>query len=278
MVNSSYLDIGTNRNGRAGFKVNGTLYNTWQNLFFLNNSNVTVQAISPVNASGIARYMFVNWSDAGDTTHSFVINANTTLTAYYKTQFNLSLVSSVGNTFGGNTYYDSLQSFTFGVLSKIVVYNGQVYRFRGWDGNPGGGSYTSPDSTGNDTAVTWSMFKSIIEIARWIPVTGIRQISSDIPREYKLYNAYPNPFNPVTRIRFDIPSGLSFSNAPFGNPLVQLKIYDILGREIATLVNESLRPGTYEVKFNASDYSSGVYFCCMQSGDFVSVKRLVLLK
>ncbi|MCX6162128.1 MAG: T9SS type A sorting domain-containing protein [Ignavibacteriae bacterium] len=275
MVNSSYLNIGTNRNGRAGFKVNGTLYNTWQNLFFLNNSNVTVQAISPVNVSGMARYMFVNWSDAGDTTHSFVINANTTLTAYYKTQFNLSLVSSIGNSFGGNTYYDSLQSFTFGVLSKIIVYNGQVYRFRGWDGNPGGGSYTSPDSTGNDTAVTWSMFKSIIEIARWTPVTGISQISSEIPDEYKLYNAYPNPFNPSTKIKYDIPVRHSGEGR---NPVVKVIIYDALGREVETLSNKQMNAGSYIVDFNGSKLSSGIYFCRLSTAGFTDIKRLVLLK
>ena len=212
--------------------------------------------------------MFVNWSDLGDTTHSFIIDSNTNLTAYYKTQFNLSLVSNVGNSFGGNTFYDSAQSFTFGVLSKFFEYNGQVYRFRGWDGYYGNGSYTSPDSTGNDTIVTWSLFKSIIEIARWIPVTGIKQISSEIPTEYKLYNAYPNPFNPKTKIKLDLPQ----------NGFIKLVVYDVMGREIETLVNQQMNAGTYIIDFNASNLASGIYYYRIVASDFVAVKKMVLLK
>ena len=89
-----------------------------------------------------------------------------------------------------------------------------------------------------------------------------------IPKEYKLYQNYPNPFNPVTSIEF----GISKSG------FVTLKVYDILGKEVVTLVNENLSPGTYTVKFNGSNLASGAYFYRMESGEFKDIKRMVLIK
>ncbi len=79
---------------------------------------------------------------------------------------------------------------------------------------------------------------------------------------------YPNPFNPATKISFAVPKA--------GN--VELKVYDILGREVATLVNEVKQPGIYNVDFNASNFASGIYFYTMKSGDFTAVKKMVLVK
>ena len=89
-----------------------------------------------------------------------------------------------------------------------------------------------------------------------------------IPSDFELYQNYPNPFNPVTNVEFGI-SNLGF---------VTLKVYDILGKEAATLVNEILSPGKYTVKFNGSSFASGVYFCKMESGEFKDIKRMVLIK
>ena len=102
--------------------------------------------------------------------------------------------------------------------------------------------------------------------------SGIRQIGNEIPGKYELGQNYPNPFNPVTKIKFDIPNG------QWTTINVQLKIYDILGREVTTLVNEKLSPGTYNVEWNASDYASGIYFYQLKSGDFLQTKKLILLK
>jgi hypothetical protein len=118
--------------------------------------------------------------------------------------------------------------------------------------------------------------------------SSIRIISSEVPTEYKLYNNYPNPFNPTTKIKFDIPaSSLSFPNTSplergfrgvfLGNP-VKLVVYDVMGREVQTLVNEKLNPGTYEVTFDGSNLSSGIYFYQLRIGDFIQTKKLILLK
>jgi hypothetical protein len=106
---------------------------------------------------------------------------------------------------------------------------------------------------------------------------GINPIASEIPNSYYLYQNFPNPFNPVTKIKFDLPkSNLTLSGA-MGLP-VKLIICDILGREVTTLVNEQLKPGTYEVEFDGSNYPSGVYFYKLTAGSYTDTKKLVLIK
>jgi hypothetical protein len=118
LVNASQLTIGTNRNAICDFKVNGVQYNTTQTLVFSNASVITVQAISP-KTIGFNRYVYVNWSDNGDTTHNITLNTNTTLTANYKIQYRLNVISSVGHVFGDN-YYDSASSVQF-VTSRNII-------------------------------------------------------------------------------------------------------------------------------------------------------------
>ena len=79
---------------------------------------------------------------------------------------------------------------------------------------------------------------------------------------------YPNPFNPVTTISYYLPQ----------EEFVILKVYDILGREVATLVNEEKHAGNYKVVFNGNNLSSGVYFYRLQAGSFVSTKKIILMK
>ena len=97
---------------------------------------------------------------------------------------------------------------------------------------------------------------------------GIKTISTEIPREFSLGQNYPNPFNPVTNIQFGLPK----------NSFVTIKIYDILGREVSVLLNEFKEAGLYEVNFNASKLSSGMYFYRIEAGSFSGIKRMVLLK
>ena len=92
--------------------------------------------------------------------------------------------------------------------------------------------------------------------------------NSEIPATFKLEQNYPNPFNPTTKIGFRI--------ANFG--FISLRIFDLLGREVATLVNEEKPAGEYKVQFNASNLSSGVYFYQLKAEEFVETKKLVLMK
>ena len=104
-------------------------------------------------------------------------------------------------------------------------------------------------------------------------LTNVYKLNYNIPGSFNLSQNYPNPFNPVTKIKFDIPSEGKKQNAK-----VKLVIYNILGKEIQTLVNEQLQPGSYEVTFDGSNLPSGVYFYQLRVGEFMETKKLVLLK
>ena len=99
-------------------------------------------------------------------------------------------------------------------------------------------------------------------------IIGINNISFEVPKEFSLSQNYPNPFNPVTKFRFQITEQSD----------VRITVYDASGREIETVVNSQLRPGTYEADWNASKYSSGVYFYKMNAGDFSQTIKMVLVK
>jgi hypothetical protein len=102
----------------------------------------------------------------------------------------------------------------------------------------------------------------------------IRKISSEIPERFELMQNYPNPFNPVTKIKFDVKKSVASSQ----ESVVILKVFDILGREVALLVNEMLQPGTYEVSFDGSRYSSGIYFYKLRTEKYSETKSMILLK
>lgn len=106
---------------------------------------------------------------------------------------------------------------------------------------------------------------------------GIHVINGEVPDAYSLSQNYPNPFNPSTVIRFNIPKSVSSPQVVGGN-LALLKVFDITGREIQTLVNEKLQPGTYEISFNGSNLPSGVYFYKLSADNFVMTKRMLYLK
>jgi hypothetical protein len=103
--------------------------------------------------------------------------------------------------------------------------------------------------------------------------TMINQIGSSIPANYSLEQNYPNPFNPVTKIHFDVPH----KSGEEGN-IITLKVFDVTGREIKTLINENLKPGSYEVTFDGSGFASGVYFYRLEGKDFINSKKMLLIK
>jgi hypothetical protein len=107
--------------------------------------------------------------------------------------------------------------------------------------------------------------------AAWVffnPTAGISQTDASIPAKFNLEQNYPNPFNPGTKISWQLPT----------RSLVLLKVYDIIGNEVAALVNGEKPAGNYEVNFNASKLSSGIYFYRLQAGSFIDTKKMLLLK
>jgi hypothetical protein len=113
-------------------------------------------------------------------------------------------------------------------------------------------------------------YKFIIENS----VTDITDNSQ--PAEFYLYQNYPNPFNPSTKIKFTIPSVIA--NEVKQSQLITLKVYDVLGNEVATLFKEEKPAGAYEVDFNGTGLSSGIYFYKLIAGNFIETKKMILLK
>ncbi len=140
-------------------------------------------------------------------------------------------------------------------LPESMVYSNQTLMTAGHDGLPVGDLNWYPDQK---------------EIWDSLQTTGIRRDDSvvELPKNYHLSQNYPNPFNPSTVINFSIPAA----------GLTTLKVYNILGEEVATLVNKELTAGAYQFEFNASYLSSGVYFYKLQSNKYTEVKKMILMK
>lgn len=123
--------------------------------------------------------------------------------------------------------------------------------------------FVMTDTAGGDTGLltAWCLV-----VTYSCPVGGIQTV--EIPNYYSLDQNYPNPFNPSTSIKYSVPE----------TRLVTLKVFDVLGREVATLVNETKNPGFHTVNFDASNLASGIYFYRIDAGSFSSIKRMVLVK
>jgi hypothetical protein len=267
LVGKNYIFVGSNR-PTLQFKVDNVTYNSTQFFNWDIGSTHTLAAISP-QTFGSTRYIFQSWSNNGDTTQNVNITASmSTFIVNYKIQFKLissHSPSGIPATItGGNIFYDSGSVANLVVAPLMVQYNNQDWFFQGWQG-AGNGSYT-----GGNPAPQIPMNNVIIETALWdtIPAIGIRNLNNEVPKIYSLEQNYPNPFNPATQIKFALPK----------DGYVNIKVYDILGNEVAVIYNGFSRAGYYEVQFDASNLASGVYFYKMSSNDFTSVKRMLLVK
>jgi len=125
-----------------------------------------------------------------------------------------------------------------------------------------------PDATQDVLATAFAEPVAYYQTIVTDDITGIEEITSGIPSEFSLFNNYPNPFNPATTINFVIPE-VSF---------VEIKVYDVLGSEVATILNESKEAGYHHVQFDATNLQSGIYFYQLQAGSFAETKKMILLK
>lgn len=122
------------------------------------------------------------------------------------------------------------------------------------------GTSTGTSSVVNTGFLADTLLRSVI--------TGVLPEAGGVPREFLLHQNYPNPFNPATTIRYELPHAAH----------TVLKIYNILGQEVMTLVNEEKPAGVYDVRFNAGGLASGMYVYRLRAGDFVAVKKLLIVK
>ena len=142
---------------------------------------------------------------------------------------------------------------------------------------PGQGTTTEPQFYSfTDEAVepgTYQYRLKQIDFDGSFEYTNIVEVTVEGPTEFSLSQNCPNPFNPSTKIKFEIPGQARNDNA-----LVLLKVYDLLGKEVATLVNEEKPAGEYEVEFNGANLPSGIYFYQLKTGQYSETKKMVLLK
>jgi hypothetical protein len=136
-------------------------------------------------------------------------------------------------------------------------------------------------TTGDSVRCTWRVYayngadslassnSFIVTLVRG--TIGIQVISSEIPNEFALFSNYPNPFNPVTKIRFNIPNIT-------GEDKINLTVFDVLGKEIEVLVNRELKAGKYEALWDAANFPSGIYFYRLSSRNFSETRKMILVK
>ena len=116
--------------------------------------------------------------------------------------------------------------------------------------------------------IVWTHGRSAFKIN--VPLLGITKNGNEVPDRFMLHQNYPNPFNPGTKIKFSIPNS--------SKGIVKLAVYDILGREVSVLASGEMKPGSYEISWDGSMYSSGVYFYKLTSGNYSDVKKMILIK
>lgn len=175
------------------------------------------------------------------------------------------------NDFGHVVNFTTPYLYTGGHLLIEIRHTGHTATSRSNDGIG-----TSTTGYGTDFSACWGSGNtatsgsqgnfSVLNILTL--ASNIGSDPSNLPANYQLSQNFPNPFNPTTDIKFEIPN----------NEFVTLKVYDKLGREVQTLVNEFKQAGSYKVSFNATSLSSGIYFYKIQSGSFSETKKMMLIK
>jgi hypothetical protein len=219
------------------------------------NGGLTWSNVKRINDDPAGREQFFSWMTVDQTTGFIYI-------IFYdrrNTTGNNTDVYLARSTDGGNTFVN-MQVSTSSFLPTSSVFFGD---------------YTNITAANGHVRPIWTRLQSGL-LSIWTAIidfpVGVQSENNEIPKSFSLSQNYPNPFNPTTKIKFTIPSGNRGKS-------VQLKIYDILGKEVATIVNESgMSPGTYEIEWNAANYSSGIYFYTLKAGNFSETKKMILNK
>ncbi|MBI5401986.1 MAG: exo-alpha-sialidase [Ignavibacteriae bacterium] len=243
-----------------------------------NNTNVSKTPSVAISGSVVN----VVWCDLRDGNEEIYLKRTTNAGANWGTETRLTIDTN-SSTFPSITMSDS---FTHIVWKDKRNGNAEIYYKRStnagvnWEAdtrltnNTSNKDYASLAASNSMVHVLWSDYRheATEKYYKRNPtgnvISGIQHISSEIPTSYSLSQNYPNPFNPTTKIKFDV--------ARVGD--VKIAVYDAMGREVQTLVNESLQSGTYEAEFDGSQLTSGVYFYKLITGDFTETKKMLMIK
>ncbi len=234
--------------------VDGLVYVTPYTFSWEGDSVHSISAAS--QATGNTRFTWKSWSDLGQNPHNIYPYNDKIFTASFVPQYELQLSSNPTN--GG---YFSSSTVTWqnpNTTVSIFPVPNNGYVFNSWSG----------DTVSTSNPLILKMYKPFSLIGNFSPATGINDNQTNDPASHSVSQNYPNPFNPSTLITYSIPKG----------GRVTLKVFDVLGREVKTLVNEYKNAGTYKVEFNGANITSGVYFYNIQSGGYSAAKKFVLLK
>ena len=161
--------------------------------------------------------------------------------------------------------YAQRPGFSDRLVVKVSIDGGNTFPFTIFD-KQGADLGTAPSTSSGfvPTSGQWGTFAG-----RFGTLVGVEPVGGSLtPTKFELMQNYPNPFNPATMIKYQIAE----------NSYVTLKVYDLLGKEIATLVNGSIKAGQYELQFNASSLTSGIYFYKLAAGNFTDTKKMIIIK
>lgn len=200
-------------------------------------------------------YGTLHWDNSGHVSKGGSTFCDVTQFRVYSIEWNESIIQFFVD---GQSYYyqsianginstDEFQNPFFIILNLAIGGN--------WPGNP-------------DGTMQFPIKMYVDYVKAYELVTDIENMNDEIPQEIKLEQNYPNPFNPETKIKYSVPE----------TEFVSLKVYDILGNEISSLVNERKTPGNYEIKFDGSSLSSGIYLAKLQVGNSFKMRKMILAK
>lgn len=244
-----YLAVSNNRIYLAlsGLMVTSDFGNSWN---LINNAaGISVAADDSVVFFGTQAGIIYRSTNNGQTWETKFNKAGAYVYSLYKYDHYVFAGTDSGFYYSndnGDTFINKNDNLSLSRITAIMVYNNYIYA-----------------ANGNYSAVPVSLWKRPLT-----EFTGINESVFDNPVSFSLSQNFPNPFNPSTSIKYQVSS----------NSKVTLKVYDVLGNEVTTLVNEQKPVGRYEVEFDASNLPSGVYIYKIQAGSFVQSKKMMLVK
>ena len=231
-------------------------------ILFTTNSGTNWNSQTSGTSVVLRSICFINFSTGWIAGHSGTILKTSNAGTNWVSQ-----LSNVTNFLYSTKFADAQTGWTVGSGGKVyVTTNGGT----NWSLQTTGSSSDLYSVSFINSSTGWISGQSglILKTTDGGGLTGITSYSNEIPTSYVLYQNYPNPFNPVTNIVFSIPQ----------RETVKLTVYDVLGSEARVLVDQTLSAGTYIVSFDASEFSSGVYFYRLEAGTFIDVKKMILIK
>lgn len=219
----------------------------------------TIGTISPQGNSSTCN-VWQSWNNSGQMNQSIIVPDNTTTyTANFSTEHYFSIGFTPSNS-GSVTPSSGWRLKGSNVEIQAIPDSG--YEFVSWTGS-GSGSYT-----GSNNPQTITIDDPITELATFQTIVGIEDLIINNPTEYALYQNFPNPFNPVTRIYYSVPK----------ESQITIKLYNTLGEEVKLLVDDIKSTGNYWIDFDASDLNSGVYLYKIEASNFINVKKMIVIK